>query len=207
MKGIFVTGTGTNVGKTIVSAWLAHHGGFEYWKPIQTGYPPDSDTETTAELARVMTHPEAHIYKEPVSPHLAARLEGKTIELASIACPKTQNPVLVEGAGGLLVPINDRDTMADLIKHLNLPVIIVASSGLGTINHTCLTLEVARGRGIDVLGVIMNGDRNHENREAIEHYGKAHVLEELETFEALDFEGIRSQKPSARLVETLREHA
>jgi dethiobiotin synthase len=207
VNGIFITGTGTDVGKTIVSAWLCHHGGFEYWKPIQTGAPPDSDTRTITELARVTTHPEAHVYKAPVSPHLAARLEGQNIALESIAFPETRKPVLVEGAGGLLVPINIHDTMADLIRHLEMPVIIVASSGLGTINHTCLTLEVARDREIEVLGVIMNGERDRENSKAIEHYGKACVLDELEPFAVVDFEGIRSRKPSAQLVETLREHA
>lgn len=187
--GVFVTGTGTEVGKTVVSAALVRALDAEYWKPVQTGCLEDSDTDTVARLAALgpdRIHPPAHICQAPLSPHEAARLEGAAISLEDFALPETNRPLVVEGAGGVLVPLNDRHTMADLMSRLGLPSVLVALSGLGTINHTLLSLEALKARDIPVLGVVMNGEPNAANADAIGTFGGVPVLLELAPLEPLD---------------------
>ena len=190
MRGVFVTGTDTAVGKTIAAACLVRAWRAGYWKPVQTGLATgDDDTATVAALARLQ--PErvfAPIYalQAPLSPHAAAELEGVTITMESIALPQTPYPLVVEGAGGLLVPLNDRAFMIDLVAKLALPVLLVARSTLGTINHTLLSLAALRARGLPIAGVILNGPPNAGNRDAIERFGKVSVLAELPRFEPLD---------------------
>jgi dethiobiotin synthetase len=189
MRGIFVTGTDTGIGKTVVSAALLCRLGrppFRYWKPIQTGIEQDDDTATVARLSGV---PRERILDDgirlprPVSPHLAAALSGTTIALADILSIAARQPStdrwIVEGAGGVLVPINDRANMSDVMLGLGLPALIVARSGLGTINHTLLSLEALRQRRIPIAGVVMVGERNADNRAAIERFGKIKVVGEL----------------------------
>jgi dethiobiotin synthetase/malonyl-CoA O-methyltransferase len=193
---LFVTGTDTNVGKTVVSAWLSYHLKTDYWKPIQTGCEEDLDSQTIAKLANLQKsqiHPEAYRLKAPLSPHAAASLENISISLNRISLPQTKKPLIIEGAGGILVPLNESDLIIDLIHQLQTPVIIVARSRLGTINHTCLTLEALRNRNITVLGVILNGPLNPSNKTAIEKYGKIKVLAELETFNPLTVEALASK--------------
>ena len=177
----FITGTDTGVGKTVVSALLCAGLGAIYWKPIQTGTREGTDTHTVmrlAQLPRKRTFPETYRFAPPVSPHLAARLAGARIELRKIRLPRMGplEGVIVEGAGGVLVPINARQTMADLIKHLKLPALLVARTSLGTINHTLLSLAALRGAGVEVGGVVLVGTENGENRKAIEHFGKVDVV-------------------------------
>lgn len=182
MSAVFVTGTDTNVGKTIASAALVAAWNADYWKPAQTGWPQDDDTRAVTDLARLApprVHASQYALPEPVSPHLAARLAGTSIHLADFTLPATNRPLVVEGAGGLLVPLNDKHTMADLVTHLRLPAVIVARTTLGTINHTLLTLEAARARGIRVLGVLLSGPENQENAQAITHHGRTRVLAHL----------------------------
>ena len=180
---IFITGTGTDVGKTIISAWLCVHTNAEYWKPIQTGSEDCTDTLAINTFTNSQTLNEAYLLKASLSPHAAAEMEGEVIDMKKIIPP--HNSLIIEGAGGVLVPINHDHTMVDLIKKLQAPVIVIASSGLGTINHTCLTLEALRNRDIPVLGVIMNGAHNPSNKQAIEYYGKVDVLAEFPVMEAL----------------------
>lgn len=196
MKGIFVTGTDTNVGKTIVSAaFVCAFRAREnvcYWKPIQTGVETDDDTQTVRQLADCAN---AEIFDEgfrlerPLSPHLSARLAGIeiTIEKISAFLPdwKDDKFWIIEGAGGVIVPLNENELMIDLIKALDLPVVIAARSGLGTINHTLLTVEILRNRNLKILGVVMNGEPNDENRKAIQHFGQVTVLAEMPRFEQL----------------------
>jgi dethiobiotin synthetase len=177
-RGLFVTGTDTGVGKTVVSAaLLVRYRGvasLRYWKPIQTGIEEDDDTRTVEALTG---RPRAAVVEErvrlprPLSPHLAARLNGRRIELdpllAVAATQASSEHWIVEGAGGILVPINESTLMIDLIAALAVPSIVVARSTLGTINHTLLTLEALRTRGLPVAGVVMVGPRNADNREAI----------------------------------------
>jgi dethiobiotin synthase len=189
-RGLFVTGTDTGVGKTVVSAALLirYRGvvSLRYWKPIQTGIEEDDDTRTVEALTG---RPRAAVVEErvrlprPLSPHLAARLDGRRIALEPLlAVAATQaagEHWIVEGAGGVLVPINESALMIDLIAALALPAIVVARSTLGTINHTLLTLEALRAHQVAVAGVVMVGPRNADNREAIEMYGRTTVIGEL----------------------------
>lgn len=190
-KGFFVTGTDTNVGKTVLSSLLCAALPGDYWKPIQTGAKEGTDRQAVISwggIAEDSCFPEAYIFDEPVSPHLAAKWSGKEILLEKVTIPKTReaHPLIVEGAGGVLVPINGRQFMTDLMHQLALPVVLAARSGLGTINHTLLSLACLRNAGIQVCGVVLIGPANPDNREAIEKYGKAMVVGEIPPLEAID---------------------
>jgi dethiobiotin synthase len=194
VRGLFVTGTDTNVGKTVVSATLMQRYGREvrlrYWKPIQTGIEQDDDTAEVVRLGECQ--PDAVIeagirLQRPLSPHLAARLSGTAIELQPLVDIATgaRRTLIVEGAGGVLVPVNEREFMVDLMSRLGLPVVIVSRSTLGTINHTLLTIEALRQRSLTIAGVVMVGPPDSDNREAIEQRGGVHVVGELPIFEPL----------------------
>jgi dethiobiotin synthetase len=178
----FITGTDTDVGKTIVSALLTLGLGYAYWKPIQSGTPADTDTLRTATgLDASYFIPERYRLTQPLSPHAAAKIDRIPISLTDFQLPKTDKPgLIVEGAGGLMVPMNEQDLMIDLIRSLHLPVCLVARSKLGTINHTLLSIAALRQANIPILGVMINGEKNQINREAIEHYGQVKILGELE---------------------------
>lgn len=183
-KRFFVTGTDTSVGKTVVSALLCAALDAYYWKPIQTGTETDSDSRTVAELAALAPErvlPEAYRFGPPVSPHLAARFAGERIELAKIQLPAVARDaaVIVEGAGGVMVPINERELMVDVMRHLAMPVLLAARSSLGTINHTLLSLAALRAAEVQVAGVVMVGKLNADNLESIDHYGDVRVLGEI----------------------------
>lgn len=176
MEGFFITGTDTNVGKTVLSALLVAALDAVYWKPIQTGVSEGTDRETVLRIAEIplsRTREEAYRFDPPVSPHLAARWGGVEIDLDKIRRPAVPpgTPLVAEGAGGALVPINDRQFMTDLMRQLRLPVLVAARSTLGTINHTLLTLESLAHAGLGVAGVILIGPENADNRQAIERYG------------------------------------
>jgi dethiobiotin synthetase len=190
-KRIFVTGTSTDIGKTVVSAILVAGLRAHYWKPVQTGRSLGTDTVWVAEhtgLPALHFHKETYSLEAPLSPHAAAAMEQVTIALDAFALPAVPSDasLIVEGAGGLMVPLNDSAYMVDLIKRLDLPVILVASSELGTINHTLLSLLELRRQAVPVVGVVMNGPRNAGNRDAIERYGEVPVLAEIEPLTSLD---------------------
>ncbi|HYS26422.1 MAG TPA: dethiobiotin synthase [Vicinamibacterales bacterium] len=199
-RGVFVTGTDTNVGKTVVSAALMVRYRAEapltYWKPVQTGIEHDDDAREVARLAGMPAiHDRGVRLPHPVSPHLAARLAGTRITVRSLlehldGDADAGARWVVEGAGGVLVPINERETMADLICALDLPVLIAARSTLGTINHTLMTIEVLRRRMLRVAGIVMVGEPNDENRLAIEKYGAAEVIAEMPRFDPLTPEAL-----------------
>lgn len=185
----FVTGTDTNVGKTVVSAMLTLGLGAAYWKPVQSGLEDITDTEFVRQ-ATVLddSHflPERFRLTQPLSPHAAAAIDGVAIRLTDFQRPPTDKPhLIVEGAGGLMVPLNDRDLVIDLIRWLDLPVCLVARSSLGTINHTLLSIEQLRRSNIPILGVILNGEKNPGNRAAIEHYGRVEILGEVDRLDAI----------------------
>jgi dethiobiotin synthase len=195
MKGLFVTGTDTDVGKTVAAAALMHRyrgtAPLCYWKPIQTGVEIDDDTATVRRLGACADEEffgEGVRLLKPVSPHLAAQWAGRRIDLAELRgmLPGTDVSWIVEGAGGVLTPINESQTMADWMVDLALPVLIVARSGLGTINHTLLTLEALRTRRLHVAGVVMIGEPNPDNRAAIEQYGRVRVVGEMPVLAPLD---------------------
>ncbi|MBF0455375.1 MAG: dethiobiotin synthase [Magnetococcales bacterium] len=186
---LFLTGTDTDVGKSVVAAWLMVKMAADYWKPIQAGLQGETDSEAVRRLSGLPAsrfHPATFNLDAPLSPHESARREGVEIRLEDFHLPLTPNPLIVEGAGGLLVPLNHQDYMVDLIQTLALPVVLVARSTLGTINHTLLSLALLRERNIPLLGVILNGPPRPENRQAIESYGKVEILAEIPTLPTLD---------------------
>jgi dethiobiotin synthase len=196
MKGLFLTGTDTGVGKTVVAAALMHRfrgvGPLRYWKPIQTGIEIDDDTAMVRRLGACSAEEifgKGVRLPKPVSPHLAAQWAGQRIdltELRGLVRDDDDTTWIVEGAGGLLVPVNETQTMADWIAYLALPVLVVARSGLGTINHTLLTLEALKARSLRVAGVMMIGEPNADNRTAIEQYGRVPVVAEMPFLRTLD---------------------
>jgi dethiobiotin synthetase len=189
MRGVFVTGTGTGVGKTVLSAALALARGAGYWKPIQTG--PESDTAEVHRLTGCKVLDRGVRLPEPLYPRLAAQRAGLHIDLAEVlAFAPEQGDWIVEGAGGVLVPLNEKDMVLDLMERLGLPVVIAARTTLGTINHTLLTLNAVRSRNLTVERVVMVGDRDPDNRAAIETYGRVKVSE-LPWMEPLTSEALR----------------
>lgn len=181
---IFVTGTDTGIGKTVVSAMLTLGLSATYWKPIQSGLQDETDTQFVKRvtgLGPVHIVDERFRLTEPLSPHASAAIDGVTISMDDFSLPEFMTRhLIIEGAGGLLVPMNDEDMIIDLIAHLKVPALLVVRSELGTLNHTFLSLEALRKRKIPILGVIMNGPVNESNRKAIETYGKVDVIGELE---------------------------
>ncbi|MGK7369337.1 MAG: dethiobiotin synthase [Candidatus Halalkalibacterium sp. M3_1C_030] len=187
---IFVTGTDTGIGKTVVSAMMTVGLSATYWKPIQSGLKEETDTEFVRRvtgLSDTQFKDERYRLNEPLSPHASAAIDGVSISLTNFQVPDFETDHLIaEGAGGLMVPINDEAMIIDLIQYLNLPVLMVARSELGTLNHTFLSLEVLRSRDIPIIGVIMNGPRNESNRKAIEKYGSIEVIGEIESIKSMN---------------------
>ena len=202
MKHLFVTGTDTAVGKTITSAWLCKHWQADYWKPVQSGLEGGSDSEWITRLSGCAVHPETHRLTQPLSPHQAADIDGVKIQLGDFVLPQAER-LIIEGAGGCMVPLNWRDNMLDLITHLGSCALLVARSGLGTINHTCLSLQALKAAGVPVLGVVMVGPTNPANREAIEHFGEVPVLAELPLFNELNTPALEEFGMPDRLVRAL----
>lgn len=160
---LFITGIGTEVGKTVVSAILTQAIEADYWKPIQAGDLEMSDTKKVQLLTstkKTKFHQEAFSLTHPMSPHAAAQRDQVEISLDKIEVPETDNHLIIEGAGGLLVPVNSKDTILDVIQKVNAEVILVSKHYLGSINHTLLSIEALQRRGINIKGIIFNGDEN-----------------------------------------------
>jgi dethiobiotin synthetase len=196
-KCFFITGTDTGVGKTMVSALLCAALDAVYWKPIQTGTRDGTDRETVMDLVQLppaRTIAEVYRFAPPVSPHLAGLRAGVRIDLRKIRMPRIPagKNLIVEGAGGALVPINRTQFMTDLMRHLKLPVFLVSRTALGTINHTLLSLAALRAARLDVRGVVMVGKPNRDNRKAIEHYGKIQVVGIVPRLEKIDGRTLRT---------------
>ena len=157
---LIIAGIGTEIGKTVVSAIIVEALQADYWKPVQSGALEDSDTETVRSLIsnpHTRFHPEAYRLREPLSPHAAAEIDGVTIELKKLALPKTGNNLVIELAGGLMVPLNNQDLNIDWVQQTGLPVVLVSRNYLGSINHTLLSVEACQSRRIPILGVVFNG--------------------------------------------------
>lgn len=190
----FVTGTDTGIGKTVVSAMLMSSLDATYWKPIQAGLDEETDTEFVQRVSKSESSniiPERYRLETPMSPHGAADIDGISISLNDFSNPEfSTEHLIVEGAGGLIVPINWEATVLDVIDHLKLPVLLVARSGLGTLNHTLLSLQALRGRNIEVFAVILNGELHQSNKETIERFGDVSVFQ-LEVLEKMDKESLK----------------
>jgi dethiobiotin synthase len=210
VQGFFVTGTDTDVGKTVVSAWLVACLGACYWKPVQAGNHPETDSDIVRRLTGAAPErilPEGYVLPEPIAPHEAARRAGLTIDMARLVPPSCEMPLVVEGAGGVLVPLNDRAFVIDLARELELPVILVSRSTLGTINHTLLSLEAIRRRGLHLAGVVVNGPETPHNRAAIERYGQVEVIAEIPWLDQLTPATLRAIEPELDLAKLARAAA
>ena len=170
MKKYFVTGIGTDVGKTVIAAILTEALEADYWKPVQAGDLNNSDTIKVKSLvsnSKTVFHQEAYLLTEPMSPHAAAKIDGVEIDLEKIQIPETENSLIIEGAGGLMVPLNDKELIVDLIEKLDVEVVLVSQNYLGSINHSLLSIDVLKARNIKIAGVIFNGDTNEETENYI----------------------------------------
>ncbi|WP_336968018.1 dethiobiotin synthase [Sphingobium aromaticiconvertens] len=183
-----VTGTDTDVGKTVFAAGLAGALGARYWKPVQAGTVPTTDRDSVAQLSGLPAGhmcPEAYRLETPASPHLAARCDDVSIELERLTLPVGEGPLVVEGAGGVLVPLSETLLMADLFAHWGAPVILCARTGLGTINHSLLSIEALRARGVPIAGIAFIGDAHAENERIVPLLGKVPSLGRLPRLDPL----------------------
>ncbi len=182
MKRLFVTGIGTEIGKTVISAILTEALKADYWKPVQSGDLHNSDSMKIQVLTSfdVNLHPETYQLNTPASPHHSAAVDGIEIDLNRFQLPETTNHLIVEGAGGLHVPLNDKELIIDLIKQLNIPVVLVSQNYLGSINHTLLSIEALQKRDIPIEGIIFNGKKNKSTEEVICSYTGIKCLGNIE---------------------------
>ena len=206
-KRIFVAGTSTGVGKTIVSAILAEALHTDYWKPVQCGNLEETDTHIVQSL--VSNHvskfyEETYLLKTASSPHYAAEIENIEIKPDRLHLPSSEIRLLIEGAGGLMVPLSRDYLVIDLIKYLEASVILVSKNYLGSINHTLLSIEALKQRGIDVLGVVFNGQNYFDNEEIIQHFTQTTLLGEIDTAKILDKEFVKTQAEKLKI--SLSEH-
>ena len=201
-----VCGTDTDVGKTVVSALLVQGLGAHYWKPVQSGDDQGGDSgwiKTLLELPDQRLIPEAYRFQNPVSPHWAAELEGRQIAPERLALPKISGPLVVETAGGLLVPLGRDWLQIEQVAQWQLPVLLVARSGLGTLNHTLLSVEALRHRQIPLLGLVLNGPLHPDNPRTLAEISGAPVLAQLPPLDPLDASALTSQWQRQGLALTL----
>lgn len=179
---LFITGIGTDVGKTIASAIITQSLEADYWKPVQAGDLDNSDSHKIQRYIsnnKTVIHENSYKLNTPASPHLAAEIDGITIDLKKIIEPSTDNHLVIEGAGGILVPLNDNNCIIDLIKE-DYKVILVSRHYLGSINHTLLTFEALKNRNIAVAGIVFSGDENKATEEIILSKTKAKFIGRIE---------------------------
>ncbi|MDD7887127.1 dethiobiotin synthase [Flavivirga sp. 57AJ16] len=177
MKKYFITGISTNVGKTIASAIVTEALQADYWKPVQAGELDHDDKYTVGKLitnTQSKIHPNSYALETPMSPHAAAEIDGVSIDIKQINAPKTKNHLVIEGAGGLLVPLNDTQTVLDLIKP-NYKVIVVSRHYLGSINHTLLTVNTLKEKGFDV-SLIFSGNEHKTTEDIIKKMTNVPVI-------------------------------
>jgi dethiobiotin synthetase len=194
-RAIGVTGIGTDVGKTVVSSILVQALDAAYWKPVQAGdlYYSDSD-KIRGKTDVQLIFPERHRLNTPMSPHAAAKIDNVEISLSDFSIPDYSGTLIVEGAGGIMVPLNDKgDLIGDLYKHLNIPVVVVSRHYLGSINHTLLTLEYLKQKEIDVIGLIFVGEENVSTQSLIISQYSIPWVQRIPETDSLDKEFIREQ--------------
>lgn len=205
MNKYFITGIGTEVGKTVVSAIITEALEADYWKPVQAGDLEYSDSHKVKELisnSRTVFHPNSFALKTPMSPHAAADIDGVRITAEKIKEPETSNNLVIEGAGGLLVPVNNEQTIAHIIKPDH-KVILVSRHYLGSINHTLLTVEAMKKRGLNCIGIIFNGAENPSTEEVILKMTGLPVLLRIAEEKTIDRETVK--KYSERLKRNLKK--
>ena len=177
-----ICGTDTDVGKTLISAFFVRGLQSFYWKPIQSGIETETDSQSILRLTGIQKEKilkEAYIFNKPVSPHWAAEIDGKKVDLNLLNLPLIQSALIVETAGGLMVPITRNFLQIDQIQTWNLPVIIVCRSSLGTLNHTLLSIEALKKRNIRILGLIVNGEKHRDNPKTLHEFSKLPIIAEF----------------------------
>lgn len=189
MKSYFVTGIGTGVGKTLAAAILTEALQADYWKPIQSGNKEGSDSYTVKDLIsnqKSIIHPESYSFREPLSPHQAAALERVEIDLSKIILPKTSSSLVIEGAGGLLVPLNKQNFVIELAARFKAEVVLVVRNYLGCINHSLLSLDYLKQHGYPIAGIILNGSFDPAVSSVILNYGQVPLLLEIPDLNNID---------------------
>jgi len=195
-NSFFVTGIDTNIGKTVVAAILVEALNADYWKPIQSGDLHYTDTDKVKELVneKSILYPETYRLNNPLSPHASAKLDNISISLDSFQLPKTNNNLIVEGAGGLLVPINeDGSYLSDIIVKLGMEVILVSKNYLGSINHTLLSIEYLKSKSISIKGIIIVGEKNESSESIITKNTEVNILHRVPMAESVTREFIKEQ--------------
>lgn len=196
----FITAIHTDSGKTLVSAIVTEMLEANYWKPIQSGEPKDTDAvKRLVSNSKTQYFKEAYFLKTPASPHASAIIDGVQIDLSQIVLPDSTSDLVIEGAGGVLVPLNDKDMVIDIAGKIDCEVILVSNLYLGSINHTLLTYELLKSRGLKVKGLIFNGQSNPESERIIELYTGLKVLLRIDQEEVIDQEVVK--KYAAQLKE------
>lgn len=193
MKPLFISGIGTDIGKTVISAIVVEKLKADYWKPVQSGDLDNSDTKKVKALVsnkKSVFHQESYKLSQPFSPHKSAAIDGIEIDLELISQPQTSNKLIIEGAGGLMVPLNKTQYIADLISHLDVEVILVVKHYLGSINHTLLSLELLKNRNIPIKGIIFNGETDSYSEQAILNHSKLSILGRVPMVNELNAEKI-----------------
>jgi len=189
----FITGIGTDVGKTIIAAIITEALEADYWKPVQAGDLENSDTHKVKNLisnSKSFFHNNSFSLNHPMSPHAAAKIDGVKITTEKIKRPKTANDLVIEGAGGLLVPLSEKELIIDIIQPED-KIILVSRNYLGSINHTLLSLEALKTRGLKCFGIIFNGDKNEETEDVILKISGVKLLGRIENEPYFDKNVIR----------------
>ncbi len=196
MKNYFVTGTDTGCGKTVVSSCLVKALDADYWKPIQTGTIDGSIDKLIVQrltgLEEDRFHPSSYSFRQPLSPLEAASREKRKIIIEKIKIPQSDRPIIIEGAGGILVPITRKKFMVDLIAKLHLSVVLVCKTSLGTINHTLLSIEALRKRHINLVGIVFSGKINKWVTQAIAEMTKVNIIGKVPIIKPLSRHGVES---------------
>ena len=208
-KRIIICGTDTDVGKTIVSSFFVQGLKAIYWKPIQSGTEEGTDTKTVCKLLDL--EPNRHLserykFKAPVSPHWAAEKESRFIEPNNLTLPNLDKTIIIETAGGLMVPLNRNWLQIDQLKVWGAPIILVARTGLGTLNHTLLSLEALRKRNINVLGIVLNGPPHNDNPKTLEQFGHTKVLARLPIFDKVSAKVLAQEWKNQQLAQKLKQY-
>ena len=192
---VVVTGTDTGIGKTVFSAALAYALEASYWKPVQSGLDEETDSQTVERLGGLPSDrilPEAYLLATPASPHLSAAIDGAELDPDTLDPPLVSGPLVIEGAGGLLVPLTRRTLFADVFARWRYPTILCARTGLGTINHTLLSLEAMRRRAIPIVGIVFIGDEQADTRSIITEIGDINDLGRLPKFDPLTADNLHT---------------
>jgi dethiobiotin synthetase len=208
LNQLVVCGTDTDVGKTVVSAWLVQGLGARYWKPVQSGLDQGGDRGSVQRLLNLPAErllPEIYRLSRPLSPHWAAELDGVEIQPERLELPQEEGPLVVETAGGVLVPLRRDWLQIEQLQRWRLPVLLVARSGLGTLNHTLLTLEALRQRAVPVLGLVLNGPPHADNPRTLEQFGGVPVLAELPPLQPLSAAALAQQWQQQQMGRRLRQ--